>query len=160
MTVTFTLNGEPVSRDIPPEKRLVDVLREEFSFKEIRPGCYSGACGTCTVFINGELCYSCLVPIFAVQDAEVLTYEGLESSPDFEDVLAGFDAAGCRPCANCRQSYLLSTYALLALHPVPDRDEINDFLGGRHCGCTSMNEIYNAVDQAINFRRFGNHGGK
>ena len=67
MTVTFLLNGKQVSLEIPPGKRLVDVLREDFDLKGNRPGCYAGVCGTCAVLLNGELAYSCMVPAFAVQ---------------------------------------------------------------------------------------------
>ena len=158
MTISFTLNRKPVSLDAPAEKRLVDILREDFSLKANRPGCYAGVCGTCAVFVDGELAYACMIPVFAVQDREVLTYEGLKGTADFDDIVEGFEAAGSSPCANCRQSRFLSAYALLASNPVPGRDEINDFFGGNHCRCTSMHQIYNAIDHIITYRRFGRRG--
>ncbi len=158
MTVTFLLNGRQVSLEVPPSKRLVDVLREDFHLKWNRPGCYAGVCGTCAVLLNGELAYSCMVPAFAVQDMDVITYEGLEGTQELQDIQSGFEAAGYRPCANCRQRQLLTAYALLVSYTVPEREEIDMFFSNRQCGCTSMSELYKAIEYAINIRRSARHG--
>ncbi|MBN1686261.1 MAG: 2Fe-2S iron-sulfur cluster binding domain-containing protein [Spirochaetales bacterium] len=159
MTVSFLLNGKSVSLDVPPNKRLVDVLREDFHLEGARPGCYAGECGACTVFVNGELTHSCLVPVFAAQDTDIITYEGLADTQEMKYILAGFDAVHYHPCANCRQSRLLTAYALLTTHPVPERREIDAFFSGHRCGCSSMGELYTAIEQAVDMRRrSGRHG--
>ncbi len=157
MTISFLLNGKAVSLEVPPNKRLIDVLREDFGLKANRAACYSGICGTCAVLFNGELSYSCLIPAFAAQDADVVTYEGLVGTHDFEDIIAGFEAAEYQPCANCGQSRVLSVYALLSSHPVPKREEIIELLGNYRCGCSSMTALYDAIDNTIFFRRSRRH---
>ena len=158
MTVSFLLNGESVNLDVIPNKRLVDILRENFHLKASRPGCYAGVCGACAVFLNGELTYSCLVPIFAVQDSEVVTYEGFEGTEELEEILAGFEAAGYHPCANCRESRALITLALLASTSLPQREDIDAFFGGVQCRCTSMSELYRVIENLVRLRRIGRHG--
>lgn len=153
MTVSFLLNGKRVTLDVPPSKRLVDVLRENFRLVGTRPGCYAGECGACTVFVNGELAHSCLIPAFAAQDMDILTYEGLANTQELKDIVAGFQAADYHPCANCRQSRLLSVYALLSIHSFPDRAEVEAFVGPQRCGCSSMSELYSAIEQVVTARR-------
>jgi carbon-monoxide dehydrogenase small subunit len=157
MTISFRLNGAAVSLEVIPSKRLIDVLREDFNLQGNRAGCYSGTCGTCAVLIHNELSYSCLVPVFAIQDTDVLTYEGLEGTPEFKDIIDGFEAAEYQPCANCRQSRLLSAYALLSSHPNPERKIINEFLGNHQCGCSSTVGLYDAIEKSVFFRRSRRH---
>ncbi len=157
MTISFLLNGKAVSLDVPPNKRLIDVLREDFGLWANRAGCYAGTCGTCAVFINSELSYSCLVPVFAIQEADVITFEGLVGRPEFKDIMAGFEAAGYQPCANCRQGRVMSVYALLLLHPVPERADVDEFLGSHQCGCSSMTSLYEAIERSVYFGRTRRH---
>ena len=157
MTLTFRLNGTTVSYETPADKRLIDVLREDAGLTENRAGCYSGACGTCAVFLNGELTYSCLVPAFSAQDVEVITFEGLAGSADLEDILTGFEAAHYKPCANCFRGRVLSVYALLSTHPVPERKDIDELLYGHRCGCSSVSSLYEAVERSISLRRRRRH---
>jgi len=158
MTVSFLLNGEPVSLEVLPHKRLVDVLREDFGLKDSRPGCYAGACGACAVFLDGELAYACMVPAFTVQDMDIVTFEGLADTQELKDIQAGFEAAGYYPCANCRQSRLLTAYALFTAHPVPEREDIDLYFRNQQCNCTSMTDLYNALEQVVTVRRSARHG--
>lgn len=157
MTISFLLNGNSVSLDLPPNKRVIDVLREDFGLLANRAGCYSGKCGTCAVFIDSELSYSCLVPAFAVQDADIITYEGLKGKPEFEDIIAGFEAAGYDPCANCRQGRTMAVYALLLAHQEPTRANIDEYLSDQRCTCSSMTELYEAIAQTVFLRRSRRH---
>ena len=158
MTVSFLLNGKTVSVNAVPNKRLIDLLREDFGLVKNRASCYSGVCGTCAVFVNGELSYSCLVPAFAIQDADVITFEALAETPDVEDIVEGFEAAEYRPCANCRQSRILSVYALLISHPAPGREHIIEYLGNHQCGCSSTEGLYDAIEKTVFLRRSRRHG--
>jgi len=160
MTVTFTLNGKQVTIDTIPGKRLADVLKEDFALPATRPGCYAGVCGTCAVIVNGELAHSCLIPAFAIQDAEVLTGEGLEGTREFDEILSGFEHAGYRPCANCRQSKLLTAYVLLTLNPNPERANIDEWFADQKCSCSSLTDIYKAIDYIVLHRRSASRGRK
>ena len=157
MTISFLLNGSVVSLDVIPNKRLIDVLREDFSLWGNRAGCYSGTCGACAVLIDNELSYSCLVPVFAIQDSEVVTYEGLEGTPGFEDIIAGFEAAEYQPCANCLQSRIVSVFALLSSQPNPERKKIDELLGNHRCGCSSTAGLYEAIEKSAFFWRSRKH---
>ena len=157
MTVSFLLNGKSESLDLPPNKRLIDVIREDYGYFGNRAGCYAGSCGTCAVFINGELAYSCLVPIFAVQGADIITYEGMVGTREFDDIITGFEAVGYQPCSNCRQGKIMAVYALLAGNPEPERAHVKEYLSSHRCGCSSMTGLYRAIEQTVHRRRTRRH---
>ena len=99
MNIAFTLNGKSVVVNVEPEKRLVDILRENFSITSAKAGCYSGECGACSVLFDGALACSCMVPAFAVRGGEVLTIEGFEGSEEHAEIIKAFGDAGYRPCS-------------------------------------------------------------
>ena len=154
MTISFLLNGKEVSANTPPERRLVDLLRDEFGLTGCRAGCYQGDCGICSIFFNGEISYSCLVPAFAVQGSEVTTFEGLADTQEMKDVLEGFAETGCTPCPSCRQSKYLSVYGLLETNPVPESVEIHAAFESHRCRCIDISVVQRAVVAATNLRRF------
>ena len=157
MTVSFLLNGKSESLDLPPNKRLIDVIREDFGYSGNRAGCYTGSCGTCAVFINRELAYSCLVPIFAVQGADIITFEGMKGKQEFDDIIAGFEAAEYQPCSICRQGKVMAVYALLINHAEPEKAYVDEYLSGHRCGCSSMTGLYRAIEQIVRIRRTRRH---
>lgn len=160
MTITIRLNGKSRSVDVPANKRLVDVLREDFELLSGRAGCYAGTCGTCAVLVDGEIVHACLVPAFAVQESEVVTYEGLADRGELGDILDGFISAGTVPCSNCIQSRALTVYSLLSVHPVPRRDDIVKAIGWQRCSCTDIESLCGAVERIANVRRFRRHAGR
>ena len=123
------------------------------SLLDTRSGCYAGRCGTCGIFFNGHLVYSCLIAAFAAQNAKVLTLEGIIGRPLFQDITAGFKRANYQPCRSCYQSKLLSLYALFEESPVPDRFAIEKALLGRECKCLDMSSFMQAVSLIIDETR-------
>lgn len=160
MTISFLLNGKQESLDLPANKRLVDILRENFSLLRCRAGCYSGECGTCVVFVNGELAHACLVNAISAQDSDVVTCEGIEENDVYADILAGFEQAGYRPCDNCFQSKVLSVFSLFSSSPVPDEADIGRILGWHQCTCTDSQGLFSAINAIVNQRRSRHHGGR
>ena len=77
INIQFTVNGQKVSIDVPPNKRLLDVLREDLGLTGTKEGCDVGECGACTVVMNGEAVHSCLVLAPQADGAEIITVEGL-----------------------------------------------------------------------------------
>jgi carbon-monoxide dehydrogenase small subunit len=158
MTVSFLLNGKKRTVNVPANKRLVDVLKEDCGLFGGRAGCYAGSCGACAVLINRELILACLVPIFAAQDAVVVTIEGLEGTQVYGEILDGYRRSGAEPCHDCFQGKTLALYSLLTTNQLPRRDEVMEAVAWQQCGCLDTESICNAVDAIVNLRRFNRHG--
>ena len=153
MHISFLLNEKPVEINTAPNRGLVDILREDFSLLGTRAGCYAGHCGTCSIFYNGQLAYSCMIAAFSTQDASILTVEGLADQPLYQDIMTGLGVAKYRPCDICIQSKLLSLYALFEENPVPDRFALEKALLGKYCRCVDTGSIMNAISIIIDAMR-------
>ena len=133
MTVQFTVNGEQKTIQVPPAKRLIDLLREDEHFLDAKHGCNKGICGACVVLLDGTLVRACLVPAFAVRDRVIMTLEGLAGSSELKIIQEAFNTAGYQPCESCRSPRLLSTYTLLRQYPAPNESEIKKWSEEYHC---------------------------
>jgi aerobic carbon-monoxide dehydrogenase small subunit len=160
VTVSFILNRVQVSVDTPAGTRLADLLREQCELPGCRAGCYAGECGACTIYYNGELAYSCLIPAFAAQNAEIITLEGLAGTQELRDIEKGLQEAAYTPCINCRQSKILTIHALLESNPVPEKTEIDSALNGHSCGCTDMRTLHSVINACVTFRRTRRNAGR
>src|SRR5437762_10800545 len=101
MQVSFTVNGQSYQVDVPPMKRLLDVLREDLSLTGTKEGCGEGECGACAVIMDGLLVQSCLVPICQVDGKRVTTIEGLASTEQLHRVQQAFHEHGGSQCGIC-----------------------------------------------------------
>jgi aerobic-type carbon monoxide dehydrogenase small subunit (CoxS/CutS family) len=151
MKISFIVNSASHQVDVPPMKRLLDVLREDLRLTGSKEGCGEGECGACSVFINGEAVNSCLVPVCQVEGAEILTVEGLAAEGRAgDDRLSPLQAAmiqiGGTQCGICTPGILMAAKALLDHNPHPTRDEIRAGLGGNLCRCTGYARIIDAVE--------------
>ena len=153
MKVRFVLNNREVTIDTDPRVRLIDVLHRDFSLSRTRSGCYGGKCGACAVLMNGNIVLSCLLPVFAVQNAEILTYEGFVETRDYQDIARAFDETRYTPCHFCTPGKVLSIHSLLETHLNPDDPDTLELLWGHKCGCTSYIQLLEAVQLASQFRR-------
>ncbi len=146
MKISFTLNGQPCQVDVPPMKRLLDVLREDLQLTGTKEGCGEGECGACSVLLDGDVVDSCLVPICQVQGAEVTTIEGLGQDHGLNPLQEAILAAGGTQCGICTSGILMAATALLADKPRPSRDDIRAGLAGNLCRCTGYVQIIDAVE--------------
>ena len=137
----FTVNGAPTEVASHPMSRLMDVLREECGLTGTKEGCGEGECGACTVLINGEPVCSCLVPLAQVENADVLTIEGLNANHPLQQLF--MNEVGAQ-CGICTPGMIM---AALALPPSPTLDEIKTALAGNLCRCTGYSAIYRAVQK-------------
>ena len=148
MIVTFTLNGNAVSIDTAPDRRVVDLLREDFGLTGVKEGCGSGECGACTVLVDDEARLSCLMLAAQLEGKFVTTIEGLGEGEALHPVQASFIEYGAVQCGFCSPGMILTAAAFLKKNPLPDRAAIREALSGNLCRCTGYHKIVDAVEDA------------
>jgi carbon-monoxide dehydrogenase small subunit len=143
----LNVNGIPHAPASPPLTSLLEVLRSELDLLSPKVGCQQGACGTCTVLIDGEPRRSCLTPIATLDGAEITTLEGLGAPPDeLAPVQAAFHTRYAAQCGYCTPGMMMAAHALIARKGGPvERDEVIEALGGHICRCTGYVKIIDAV---------------
>ena len=148
MKINFILNHKPVSVDVTPSMRLLDVIRNEFNLKGTKEGCGEGSCGACSVIVDGLVYDSCLTPVINVKDKEVITIEGIRDSKEYRVIADSFASQGGSQCGFCTPGMIISSYALLMKKPHPSEEEIKEALSGNLCRCTGYQSIVNSVKLA------------
>lgn len=124
-------------------RRLLDVLREDLGLTGTKEGCGEGECGACSVFLDGKLVNSCLIPAQDAEGCDIVTIEGI-SHP----VQKAFIQCGAAQCGICTPGMLLASIELLNKNPKPSLDDIREGLSGNLCRCTGYMRIFEAVAQA------------
>ncbi len=146
--IQLTINGELKTIQAPPMKRLLDVLREDLHLTGAKEGCGEGECGACAVLINGDLVNSCLVPILQVEGVRITTIEGIAINEQLHPIQQCFLKEGGAQCGICTPGMILATHHLLAKHPQPTLEQIQEGLNGNLCRCTGYMRIFHSVQQA------------
>jgi carbon-monoxide dehydrogenase small subunit len=146
--INFILNNEPVTVETYPNRRLVDMLREDCNCTSVKEGCAEGECGACTVLRNNEPVTSCLILAGQVEGDAILTLEGLSADGELDKLQASFIEAGAVQCGFCTPGMILSAKALLVKNPHPGTEEIRRALSGNLCRCTGYTKIIKAVAMA------------
>ena len=144
--VTVLVNG--VARSLPAAMSLLSALRSELDLTGAKPGCGEGACGSCTVLVDGEPQHACRRQVSDAQGHEVTTIESLASAGSLHFVQQAFVEIGAAQCGYCTPGMVLSVLALLALDPNPDDATIDDALNGNVCRCGTYPRIRRAVHRA------------
>jgi carbon-monoxide dehydrogenase small subunit len=148
ITVSCTVNGAPATMEGHPLTRLLDALRSELRLTGTKEGCGEGECGACSVFIDGQLVNSCLVPLMQAEGTTIRTIEGIAASGTLDRVQEAFIAHGGAQCGICTPGMILATISLLERHAHPTDDEIRVGLAGNLCRCTGYMRIFEAVRAA------------
>jgi carbon-monoxide dehydrogenase small subunit len=151
--INLTVNGEAVARRAPARQNLVDFLREDLGLTGTRAGCEHGACGACTVRLDGVIVRGCLVFAAQLDGAVVETIEGLSASGEIADLQAAFHERNALQCGFCTAGMLVASAALLAEEPDASRERIRDHLSGNYCRCTGYHAIIDAVETVGRQRR-------
>ena len=146
--LTLTVNGEDRQVIVPPEKTLLEVLREDMYLTGTKHGCELGECGTCTVLIDGVPVLSCLALPIECQGQAILTVEGMAEGATLHPLQQAFAELGAAQCGYCTPGILLTAKALLDSEPRPTRDGIRAALAGNLCRCTGYSKILDAVELA------------
>ncbi|MGH9966300.1 MAG: (2Fe-2S)-binding protein [Pyrinomonadaceae bacterium] len=143
-----TVNEEPRTLHAFPMERLLDVLREHLQLTGTKEGCGEGECGACTVFINGEIVNSCLVPVAQAEGASITTIEGIASDEQLHSVQQAFVEHGGAQCGICTPGMVMAAVDLLKRNPNPAEADIRTGLAGNLCRCTGYMKIFESVVRA------------
>ena len=147
--ISFTVNGERREVSCPPSTRLSEVLRETLALRATKVGCNAGDCGACTVLLDGDPVCACLVPAGQLEGRQVETAESLAGTDNTLSALqASFLRHGAAQCGICTPGMMMAATALLREDSAPDRQAVEDALGGVLCRCTGYARIIDAVMDA------------
>jgi len=141
----FTVNGEIVSLSVFPNRTLLEILREALGLTGAKEGCGEGACGSCTVLLDGKPVRSCLTLAVEAAGCEITTVEGLASGETLDPLQEAFIEHGSVQCGFCTPGMLMSAKGLLLDDPRPDEKKIRRALSGNICRCTGYAKIVEAV---------------
>jgi carbon-monoxide dehydrogenase small subunit len=141
----FKVNGAEQAEFIPSGALLVEVLRDKLGLSATKIGCAQGACGACTVLVDGELTLSCLIPAERLNGAEVETLEGLSADGALHPLQRAFADGFAAQCGFCTSGMIIAAKALLDRDPAPDRAAVVDAISGNICRCTGYEPIINAI---------------
>ena len=148
-SVSFTLNGKPASAPVTdPHEPLLYVLRDRFGLNGPKFGCGLAQCGSCTVLFDGVAIRSCQYPIASVENAHVVTVEGLGDEHHPHPLQSAFIAEQAAQCGYCTSGMIMSSAALLEKTPHPSEDQIKAALEGNLCRCSTHLRIIRAVQRA------------
>ena len=150
--IILTVNGVPVSRRVEARQHLTDFLREELGLTGSHLGCEHGACGACTVRVNGEIVRGCLMLALQADGACVETIEGLSESGAIADLQRAFHERNALQCGFCTPGMLVAAAELLERRPGATREEIRTHMAGNYCRCTGYQSIVDAVEAACRER--------
>lgn len=146
----LTVNGQPVPlAAVPDDERLLDTLRWRLGLRGTKEGCRAGACGSCTVLVDGASRLSCLTLTHELAGGSVTTIEGAGGDPIARQVQEAFQEAGALQCGYCTPGFVLAIAgALRELGPASSTPELLGGLGGNLCRCTGYAAIVRAAERA------------
>jgi aerobic-type carbon monoxide dehydrogenase small subunit (CoxS/CutS family) len=145
VSYTFTVNG--VVRTTEEDKPLLRYLRDDLKLYSVKDGCSEGACGTCTIVVDGRAVKSCVLTTKRADGKNILTVEGL-SIREKETFVYAFGTAGSVQCGFCISGMVMAAKALIDQNPDPTDDEIKKAIRGNVCRCTGYKKIINGIRRA------------
>lgn len=152
ITISLTVNGEPVTATASARMHLADFVREELGLTGTHVGCEHGVCGACTVRLNGEIVRGCLVLAVQAQGSAIETIEGVSDTGEVADLQGAFQERNALQCGYCTPGMLLAAQELLAREENPSREAIREHLSGNYCRCTGYHAIIDAVEATARAR--------
>ena len=146
--MVLNVNGVKHEVSADPDVALLNVLRNQLDLTGSKYGCGEGACGACTVLINGNPVRSCITPVGSVAGKEITTIEGLEKSGKLHAVQEAFLTTDVFQCSYCASGMILAAVALLNANPSPSEDAIVKAMNGNVCRCGTYPFIVTAIKLA------------
>jgi aerobic-type carbon monoxide dehydrogenase small subunit (CoxS/CutS family) len=145
---TFKVNGSERTVTTDPARPLLEVIREDLGLTGTKYGCGEGACGACTVLMDGSPVRSCVVPVGSAAGKSIVTIEGLADGGKLHPVQEAFLAEGAMQCGYCTPGMVLTAVALLEKKPNPSEAEIVAGMNGNLCRCCGYPKIIKAIRRA------------
>jgi aerobic carbon-monoxide dehydrogenase small subunit len=145
-SILLTINGEAYELAVKPHETLLEVLRDRLDLTGTKRGCDTGACGACTVIIDGEPMLSCMTLAVKCHKRDITTIEGLASKDgELHPLQKAAIEHNAVQCGFCTPGWLLSAKVLLDVNPQPSREEVRTAIAGNLCRCTGYKKIETAI---------------
>ncbi len=148
--ITLRVNDEEYSTFIEPHWTLLEVLRERLDLTGTREGCGEGACGSCTVLIDGKPVRACLTLALEAENTDITTIEGLGAHGELDRLQQAFVDHGAVQCGFCTSGMIMAAKGLLIADPHADEPAIRRGISGNICRCTGYAKIVEAISSATN----------
>ncbi|MGD0965573.1 MAG: (2Fe-2S)-binding protein [Candidatus Acidiferrales bacterium] len=147
--IRVVVNGKQVRARVPDRLLLSDFLRDHLGLTALKVACGEGACGACTVVIDGEPARCCTLLAVQTEGAHILTLEGINAAQGLNRVQQLFQQNHAVQCGYCTPGWLMTVYCMMHRSISPDSDEVAAYLSGHLCRCTGYRNIWTAVRQAL-----------
>jgi len=148
MPFVLQVNGTEHRLDVPGERSLLSVLRDDLDLTGTKYGCGEGQCGACTVLLDGRAVRSCRTPVASASGKKITTIEGLEQNGKLHPVQQAFLNVEAFQCAYCTSGMIVAAVGLLNRIANPSEDDIHQHMNGNICRCGTYSRIIAAVQQA------------
>jgi carbon-monoxide dehydrogenase small subunit len=148
LTVSMTVNGQKVTKEVDPRTLLVQFLREHLNLTGTHVGCDTSQCGACVVHVDGKSMKACTMLAAQAEGAEVKTIEGLAANGELHPMQAAFKEHHGLQCGFCTPGMIMSAVDLLQHNADPSETEIREWLEGNICRCTGYHNIVKAIRHA------------
>ncbi|HVO59760.1 MAG TPA: (2Fe-2S)-binding protein [Terriglobales bacterium] len=152
MSFVLQVNGTEHHVNVPGERSLLSVLRDELDLTGTKYGCGEGQCGACTVLLDGRPVRSCRTQVASAVNRTITTIEGLEQNGHLHPVQQAFLDVEAFQCAYCTSGMIVAAVALLNRIPNPSEEDIRQHMNGNVCRCGTYSRIIAAVQQAARKR--------
>ena len=154
VTVSLNVNGKPLRLEIEPRVTLLDALRMRADLTGNKRGCDRGACGACTMIVDGKTVYACSTLAIEVQGKRIRTVDGLASAGgQLHPVQQAFCDKDALMCGFCTPGFIMASVGLLEKNPNATPEQIKKGLDGNICRCGTFNRIFEAVSSVKGVRR-------
>jgi aerobic-type carbon monoxide dehydrogenase small subunit (CoxS/CutS family) len=147
--LNLVVNGKEVRTVVADRLLLSDFLRDDLGLTALKVACGEGACGACTIMIDGELARSCTLLAVQADGADIVTLEGLNAPQGLTPVQQIFQEHHALQCGYCTPGWLMTVYSMIGKSIPPDSDEVGQYLSGHICRCTGYRNIWTAVRRAL-----------
>ena len=151
--ITCTVNDQSYQVSVASQQTLLQMLREQLELTGAKTGCATGECGACSVLLNDEVVNACLVLAVEVDQASIVTVEGLAENGELSTLQQSFLDHSASQCGFCTSGMLIAACALLKQASRPEASAIRAGLGGNLCRCTGYEDIVKAIMAASRARR-------